>query len=99
MAFPPAGERTQPAKKGKSKSRRYHMVWCYREEDSNDMDLMNHQEAKSTNINSATTSLLKILNEGVDRTDPDFLKKSDIVVVQARVLERGENLPEAEDED
>lgn len=86
MALPPPSERNRPPKKGKSKARRYLMVWCYREEDSNNMDEMNTEEVRSTNVNSAQTALLKALNEG----EEDKLKKSDIVVVDARVMGRGE---------
>ncbi len=101
MPFPAAAdgvERKPPPKKGKSRSRRYHMRWCYREEPSNDDNGLYSTEVKSTNVQSARTSLLKVLNDGVERGTPDFLRPTDIVIVEARVLERGEYLPEPDDE-
>lgn len=94
MAFPPTTERKPPVKKGKSKSRRLAVTWCYRDEDSNDTDLMHVNEVKSTNIGSAVTALLRTLNEGIERGAEDFLKKSDLVVVEVRILERGETVQE-----
>lgn len=94
MAFPATTERKPPVKKGKSKSRRLAVTWCYREEDSNDTDLMHLAEVRSTNIGSAVTALVRKLNEGVERGTDDFLRKSDLVVVEVRILERGEQIDE-----
>jgi hypothetical protein len=91
MPFPGAGERKPPAKKGKSRSRRYAISWVYREEDSNDDEQLYVNEVKSTNIQSAVTALLRTLNDGED----EKLKKSDIVVVEVRVLARGETVEAA----
>lgn len=91
MPFPPTGERKPPVKKGKSRSRRYAISWVYREEPSNDDGQLYINEVKSTNIQSAVTALLKLLN-AVD--EDDKLKKSDIVVVECRVLARGETVEE-----
>lgn len=100
MPFPATkSDRPPPPKKGKSRSRRYHMVWCYREEPSNDDSTLYNTEVRSTNIGSAVTSLLKYLNEGRERTDPEFLRKSDLVVVEARVMRRGEVLMMDDDAD
>ena len=94
MALPAAGERKPPVKKGKSKSRRLAVTWCYREEDSNEVEGMHLTEVKSTNIQSAVTALLRQLNDGIERGTAEFLRKSDLVVVEVRILERGEQIDE-----
>ena len=98
MPFP-GGPSTHAAtpKKGKSRSRRYDLAWTYREDPSNDDAALHHTEVRSTNIGSAVTALLKILNEGVERDSDEFLRKSHIVVVEARVLARGESVADAEE--
>jgi len=70
-------------KKGKSKSRRYHILWCYREEDSNDTDILYEEDVKSTNVMSAITALLKVLNADVGPDEK--LRKSDINIIECQI--------------
>jgi len=70
-------------KKGKSKGRPYVILWCYREDDSNDINTLYSEELKSTNIMSAVTALLKILNDGASADEK--LRKSDINVIECRI--------------
>lgn len=92
MPFPAANPDAPKAPpKGKSRSRRLGIAWCYREEDSNDDAQLYRNEVKSTNVGSAVTALLRLLNQGIERDDPEYLKKSGIVVVEVRVLGRGES--------
>jgi len=93
MPFPATtGDRPAAPKKGRSRSRRYDIAWVYREDPSNEDAELQHTEVKSTNIQSAVTALLRILNEGLERDDPEFLRKTHIVVVEARILGRGEQV-------
>ena len=79
-------------KKGKSRTRRYDVAWVYREDPSNVDEELFRTEVRSTNIQSAVTALLRVLNDGVPRDDDAFLRKTHIVVVEARVLARGESV-------
>jgi hypothetical protein len=72
------------------------MAWVYREDDSNDDSTLEHTEVRSTNTQSAVTALLRVLNDGVERDDPEYLRKTHIVVVEARILARGESVAAAE---
>lgn len=101
MPFPAnvtiTGDRPKAPPKGKSRSRRYGIAWAYREDPSNDDDLLHRTEVRSTNIGSAVTALLRELNAGLERDHSDYLRKSSIVVVEARVLDRGESYASTEE--
>ena len=98
MPFPASGgtavKRAPLPKKGKSRSRRYAVSWAYREEPTNDDNALYVNEVKSTNIQSAVTALLRSMNDG----EEEKLRKSDIVVVEVRIMARGEQLVEHDDE-
>ena len=104
MPFPSAGTAPKKVlpKKGKSRSRRYEVWWCYREEPSNDDSTLYVAEVKSTNVQSVRTALLRALNtdaKGNPVKEKDKLRGTDVVLIQARVLARGETIPGTEEEE
>jgi hypothetical protein len=100
MPFPTAtSERPRAPKKGKAKSRRYGIAWVYREEPSNDDNYLHRSETTSTNVQSAITSLLRSLNADVEPDDEEFLRKSSVVIIEVRLLGRGETYAAPSDEE
>lgn len=97
MAFPPADpNRPKPPPKGKAKSRRYALAWVYREEPSNDETAWEWREVRSTNVLSAFTALLKIVNgeREVAKLKKDRLpvKKSGLVLCAAVDMQRTDKI-------
>jgi len=70
-------------KKGRSKSRKYVMLWCYREDDSSDDSALYEEEVNSTNVSYAANALLKILNDGVK--EEEKLRPPDINIIECRI--------------
>jgi hypothetical protein len=87
MPFEPGTSppRSTLPKKGKSKSRRYQILWCYREDDSNRDEELYKEEIRSTNVLSAITALVRMLNED---DSGEKLRKADINVIECRFMGR-----------
>jgi hypothetical protein len=63
---------------------KYEITWCFKEEGNRPANIEEITEVTSTTVNRAISKLVRELNTGVDKDSEDFLRASDLLVIDVR---------------
>jgi len=67
-----------------NRSYKFEITWCYKDEGNRPDNIEEITEVASTTVPRAISKLVKTLNEGLEKDDDDFLRASDLLVIDVR---------------
>jgi hypothetical protein len=63
---------------------KFEITWCYKEDGNRPDNIEEITEVSSTTVQRAISKLVRQLNEDVSKDDPDFLRASELLVIDVR---------------
>lgn len=67
-----------------NRSYTFEITWCYKDEGNRPENIVEITEVKSTTVGRAISKMVRELNEGLEKDHDDYLRASDILVIDVR---------------